>query len=97
LQKKSFITLVHPQKLQKITTVIHLYYGGDYMVIPFLIFVGMCAVFMVGVGICFLMAVLGAIAKLISVVAHIDEDSALRVTVVLLGIVLTTLSIMSRV
>lgn len=67
------------------------------MVIPFLIFVGMCAVFMVGVGICFLMAVLGAIAKLISVVAHIDEDSALRVTVVLLGIVLTTLSIMSRV
>ena len=67
------------------------------MAIAFLVFVGMCDIFMMCIVGMFLLAAIGAIAKLISVVASIDEDSALRVTVVLLGIVLTTISIISRV
>ena len=67
------------------------------MAIPYLVFTGICAIFMLCVIGVFFMAAVAIIAKLISIIANIDEDSAMRVTVVLLGIVLTALSIMSRV
>ena len=53
------------------------------MAIPFLVFVGMCAVLMIGLVLNLLLAVLAGIAKLISIITGADEDSVFSVVIVL--------------
>lgn len=71
------------------------------MVIPFLIFVGICAIAMIGIAIEVLlylsMILLMYVARLISGVTKISDEAAIKLTIVLVGVIITTLVIMSEI